>query len=500
MMTELTELESGMLILYGGNKLTSVPEEIAAKFRPGDRLLVVQRTGELLHVPQAQWEIAASAVRHALDAFLELNAAEDAQITAFYEAFARRLEDEAIWKSIAAANAADVERAKGRGRSTTRLVADEKTRRGMIEGLRGWRDAPSSRGQVVETVRHDGWQVEQVKSGYGVVGFVFEGRPNVFADATGVLRSGNTTVMRIGGDALGTAQAIMEAALRPALKESGLPEGSVTLVESAEHAAGWALFSQPELGLAVARGSGRSVALLGSLASQAGIPVSLHGTGGAWIVADETADPEWLRKAVYHSTDRKVCNTLNVLCLPESRAAEWVPLVLDTLERRGETLGHGYKLHVAEGSERYVPEDLFTRTRRILRAEGIVEEPIAETLPNSRLGHEWEWEGTPEVTLKVVKDTEEAVALYNTHSPRFAASLLSADPAAHERFFRTVDAPFVGNGFTRWVDGQYALNRPELGLSNWECGRLFARSGVLSGDSVYTLRLRTTQDRPNIHR
>ncbi|MBW3624320.1 MAG: aldehyde dehydrogenase family protein [Armatimonadetes bacterium] len=499
-MTELTQLQPGMPILYGGNRLTQVPVEIAERFRPGDRLLVVQRTGELLHVPQAQWEIAAGAVRRALDAFHQLGAVEDERITRFYEEFASRLEDETTWSAIAEANAADVDRAKGRGRSTTRLVADEKMRRAMIDGLREWREAPSSRGQVIETVRHDGWSVEQVKGGYGVVGFVFEGRPNVFADATGVLRSGNTTVMRIGGDALGTAQAIVEVALRPALRASGLPEGAVTLVESPEHAAGWALFSQPELGLAVARGSGRSVALLGSLASQAGIPVSLHGTGGAWIVADATADPKWLRSVVYHSTDRKVCNTLNVLCLPRSRAGEWVPVALDALEERGEKLGHGYKLHVAEGSEAYVPGELFTRTAGVRRAEGVVEEPVAEVLPNDQLGREWEWEGTPEVTLKVVEDTDEAVALFNAHSPRFAASLVSRDPAARERFFRAVDSPFVGNGFTRWVDGQYALNRPELGLSNWEYGRLFARSGILSGDSVYTVRLRVKQDHPDIHR
>jgi glutamate-5-semialdehyde dehydrogenase len=63
-----------------------------------------------------------------------------------------------------------------------------------------------------------------------------------------------------------------------------------------------------------------------------------------------------------------------------------------------------------------------------------------------------------------------------------------------------VDAPFVGNGFTRWVDGQFALDRPELGLSSWQHGRLFARSAVLSGDSVYTVRTRAWQATPDLHR
>ena len=92
------------------------------------------------------------------------------------------------------------------------------------------------------------------------------------------------------------------------------------------------------------------------------------------------------------------------------------------------------------------------------------------------------------------------MTLFNALSPQFAASLISTDPAAHERFYQTLNAPFVGDGFTRWVDGQYALNRPELGLSNWENGRLFARGGVLSGDSVFTVRTRVRQTDPDLDR
>ena len=80
------------------------------------------------------------------------------------------------------------------------------------------------------------------------------------------------------------------------------------------------------------------------------------------------------------------------------------------------------------------------------------------------------------------------------------ASLISEDAAEHDRFYAAVDAPFVGDGFTRWVDGQFALDTPELGLSNWQSGRLFARSGILSGDSVHTVRLRAFQADPDLHR
>ena len=66
--------------------------------------------------------------------------------------------------------------------------------------------------------------------------------------------------------------------------------------------------------------------------------------------------------------------------------------------------------------------------------------------------------------------------------------MITADRAEFERCYRVADAPFVGNGFTRWVDGQYALDRPELGLANWQGGRLLGRGAILSGDSVHTIR------------
>jgi len=104
------------------------------------------------------------------------------------------------------------------------------------------------------------------------------------------------------------------------------------------------------------------------------------------------------------------------------------------------------------------------------------------------------------VSLAVCADVDEAVAWFNRHSPRLVVSLVSEDDAEQDRFLAAVDAPFVGNGFTRWVDGQYALGRPELGLSNWEHGRLLGRGGVLSGDSVFTLRTRARQKDPDLHR
>lgn len=495
----LEALSPGMAIPYGGDRVAYVSDALAEAFKAGDRLVVIQETGDLLHVPAAVQAIADGAVSRAHRAFGELAGVSDEAVTAFFEAFAQRLADDGVWDRIAQANAADVASAQGRGRSTTRLAVSAAMRADMIAGLQVWRDAPAARGRIVEKVEHAGWTVEQVAAPLGVVGFIFEGRPNVFADATGVLRTGNTVVFRIGSDALGTARAIVEHALDPALKAAGLPEGSAALVDSPAHAAGWAMFSDPRLALAVARGSGPAVAQLGAIARQAGAPVSLHGTGGAWMVAAPDADAERFRAAVYHSLDRKVCNTLNVCAIVRERASDLVPAFLEALDLAGERRS-GVKLHVVEGSEEALPAAW--REARILvgRAEGPVEEPKVESLAADDLGREWEWEETPELTLVLVDSVEAAVTLFNRYSPQFAASLIAQDPAAHERFYAAINAPFVGDGFTRWVDGQFALDRPELGLSNWEHGRLFARGGVLSGDGVFTVRARVRQSDRNLDR
>ena len=493
----LTELTAGMAILAGGDRVIRVSPELAAAFGPGDRLAVAGDT--VLHLPAEEAATAAAAVGAASDAFSRMGAVTDDQITAFFEAFADRLADDAAFAPIAAANEADLDAARARGRSTTRLVLSDAMRADMVDGLRTWAAADSGRGDVIETVDHDGWTVELRRAGLGVVGFVFEGRANVFADACGVIRSGNTVVFRIGSDALGTARAIVEHALDPALAAAGLPAGAASLVDSAAHAAGWAMFSDPRLGLAVARGSGPAVTQLGTVARQAGVPVSLHGTGGAWLVADTAADAETLAAAVVHSLDRKVCNTLNVCCVVADRADELVPVVLDALAAAAERRGTRPKLHIAAGSESHVPASWFEPSE-ITRAGGAVTEPGCEYIAVDDLGTEWEWEESPEISLVVVADAAEAVDLFNAHSPRFVASLVSTDAAAHDRFYETIDAPFVGNGFTRWVDGQYALGKPELGLSNWQFGRLFGRGGVLSGDSVFTVRTRVTQTDPAVHR
>jgi len=132
---------------------------------------------------------------------------------------------------------------------------------------------------------------------------------------------------------------------------------------------------------------------------------------------------------------------------------------------------------------------------RIARAEGVVQETQAQLVDDEQLGVEWEWEDSPELTLAVFTDLDASIAAFNNYSPRLVATLLAQDSCEQTRFFAGVDAPFVGDDHTRWVDGQFALNKPELGLSNWANGRLFGRGAVLTGDSVYTVRTRYTAKR-----
>ena len=496
---KLTGLTPGMPIVFGGDRVALVSDALAAAFVAGDQLVVVQETGDLLHVPASVRRLADDAVSRAQAAFQKMGAVSDAQITGFFERFSLALDDDAVWAKIALANQQDVQAAAAKGRSTTRLEVSAAMRDDMIAGLRVWRDAPAGRGQVVDSVAHQGWSVEQTTAPLGIVGFVFEGRPNVFADATGVLRGGNCVVFRIGSDALGTAQAIVSHALDPALAAAGLPPGAAVLLASPAHAAGWALFSDPRLGLAVARGSGPAVAQLGAIARQTGTPVSLHGTGGAWMIADTSADPARFEACVYHSLDRKVCNTLNVCVIVRDQAQALVPLFLRALSDAGARRS-GCKLHVVEGSQAWIPGDWRGATAMVVRSDGPHQEALVEIIGPEDLGREWEWEATPELSFVVVDDLNAAIELFNRYSPRLVATLIAEDADAQEHFHAAIDAPFTGDGFTRWVDGQYALNRPELGLSNWENGRLFARGAVLAGDGVFTVRTRVRQSKIDLDR
>ena len=472
-------LQAGDRVLIG-RTLISIDSDFAESLETGDEVLGIASSGEIKRIPLVVSRLASDAVSRAYDAFAHMASMSSDSVTKFFNVAAELLSNKSVFDLISKVNNSDVSIARDKGRSTTRLVLDAKMRQDMIDALHMWRDLDASNSHPALSIAHEGWTLEEWKAPLGVIGFVFEGRPNVFADAMGVLRGGNTVVFRIGSDALPTAKAIMECVVLPALHQAGLPSGAVVLLDSTEHAAGWALFSDNRLSLAVARGSGEAVAQLGAIAQQVGTPVSLHGTGGAWMIVGDSADIDRLYKVVKNSLDRKVCNTVNVFCVARSRAQELCSVIQSASSD-------------AAASRNTVPT-----IHAVADAMAFFDDSVHEDI--DALQKEWEWEDSPEFHVVLVDDMSQAVELFNRYSPHFIVSVISEIEADHQQVWENASAPFVGDGFTRWVDGQFALLRPELGLSNWQNGRLFGRSGVLSGDSAFTVRLKVTQTDPGLHR
>lgn len=489
-------LRAGDFVAIGRFR-TVISKDFADSLEPGDQVLALSHNGQLRRLPKAVVSLVDEAVSAASRAFTLLSDVSDSSINRFFALAGEALLDDDRFSEVRDANQRDEESARARGRSVTRLVLSENMRQDMIAALLMWRDAPMSRDSVASRTEHVGWSVEQRVAPLGVLGFVFEGRPNVFADATGVLKGGNTVVFRIGSDALGTANAMMDVIIRPSLLEAGLPVDAVVLLNSPEHAAGWSLFSDSRLGLAVARGSGGAVTELGSIAQQSGVPVSLHGTGGAWMIVGQDASLDRLELCVLHSLDRKVCNTLNVVTVIRDLASVHVPIILKAAESAAAARGTRPRIHAILGAEEFMPTDVNIAVRR---SEGEMSEQQVTIASVVSLGTEYEWEENPEFAIVLVESIGEAVELFNTYSPQFIVSMISENQKEQERVWSSTNAPFFGDGFTRWVDGQFSLLRPELGLSNWENGRLFGRSGILSGDSAFTVRLRVHQTDEELHR
>jgi glutamate-5-semialdehyde dehydrogenase len=459
--------------------------QIADSFKNGDQLIGLA-DGTILHIRLEDRNLCFAATEAARTAFSDLSACGNVQIDNFFASFSAALMDPDVRRKLLSANAQDVASAQERRRSTTRLLLTTSMLELMVDALKIWEDFEQNSGKVIDRVSHDGWTVQSEIAPLGVVAFVFEGRPNVFADATGVLRSGNTCVFRIGSDALRTARAMMEYAILPALASAGLPKGAVVLLDAASHSAAWALFSDPNVSFAVARGSGTAVGQLGEVAQQSGIPASLHGTGGAWLLATTSADRVRLAAVIEHSLDRKVCNTLNVIGVQASSARELLPVIVSAIEKAGTKSGTRAIVHVTPEAELLLKDVIVNFALRPMSAD--------------ELAVEWEWEDAPECSIFLFDELEDGVKQFNAHSPHFVISLVSEDLSEHDFVWRVANAPFVGDGMTRWVDGQFALNKPELGLSNWQNGRQIGRGAILSGDSVHTVRYRVQQFDNDLHR
>jgi glutamate-5-semialdehyde dehydrogenase len=175
---------------------------------------------------------------------------------------------------------------------------------------------------------------------------------------------------------------------------------------------------------------------------------------------------------------------LNTLCLPRAQPPGGRRR-RDALRERGEPRPRHPAARAA------VPPDLFTTTARLTRGGGAraLAEPIGAT-------GSAEWSGRTPVTVHVVDDTDEAIRLFRP-SPRCRLAD-QPGPGRPRALFPIDRRACVGSSLTRWLDGQFALERPELGLTNWRRA-VFGRHSILTGDGVYTVRLRVVQTDPNVH-
>jgi glutamate-5-semialdehyde dehydrogenase len=284
--------------------------------------------------------------------------------------------------------------------------------------------------------------VHEARIPIGAVGANFEARPNVALDVAGqLLKSLNTAVLRTGGAALGTVAVLVDAVLRPALDSAGLPPGAVGLVRSPDREGARVLVTMPKLlPLVILRGSGATTAELARLAASSGVRTLAHAEGGGVLYVDPGATREKAVALVRASLDRLgVCNRLNLL-LVDRAAAELLPSLLAAAREAGlEVRGTERAAAAADVAELDVP-----------------------------LEHEWanDADRVATVTLDLVDDLDEAVALANERTSGLAAGIVTEDAAAAERFL----AGYRGtagcwNAPTRFVDGYELTGAPETGIN-----------------------------------
>jgi glutamate-5-semialdehyde dehydrogenase len=278
----------------------------------------------------------------------------------------------------------------------------------------------------------DAWELENglhvsvLRIPIGAVGANFEARPNVAVDVAGqLLKSLNGAVLRTGGAALRTVTVLVDEVLRPALAEAGLPPEAVGLVRSPNREGARILVSLPQvLPLVILRGSGETTAALAREAAAHGVRTLAHAEGGGVLYIGAAADSAKAEALVEASLDRLgVCNRLNLLLVDRAADVELGPV----LERLG----------------------------------------IAVREPE-RIGHEWanDPEHISSVTVRTVDSLAEAVALANRETSGLAASIVTEDEAAAQRFlagYRGTAA--FWNATTRFTDGFALTGSPETGIN-----------------------------------
>jgi len=349
------------------------------------------------------------------------------------------------------ANRADVAQAAKEGRDAAfvdRLTLDAKTVEQMAGGLEDIAALDDPVGKISGLARRPtGIEVGRMRVPLGVIGIIYESRPNVTADAAGLcLKAGNACILRGGSEALHSNQAIA-ACVRAGLKVAGLPESAVQVVGTADRAAVGELITLTEyVDIIVPRGG---KALIERLARESKIPMIKHLDGVCHVYIDDRADPDMaVRIADNAKTQRYgTCNTMETLLVAEGIAAKILPLI-----------GSIYKNKNVE-----------------MRGDEATQNLVKDAKPATEKDYYTEWLA-PVVSIRVVKDLDEAIAHIAKFGSQHTDAIVTQDKARADRFLREVDSSSgLVNASTRFADGyEYGLGA-EIGIST---DKLHARGPV----------------------
>ena len=362
---------------------------------------------------------------------------------------ARGLEEKT--PAVLEANRADLDRARSAGltrASLDRLTLTEARIEEMAVGLRQVAGLPDPVGETVEVWRRpSGVEIARVRVPLGVIGFIYESRPNVTADAAGLcLKSGNAVLLRGGSEAL-ESNTIIAHILAKAVEKAGLPADAIQCVDTPDRAAVMAMLTLDRyLDLIIPRGGEEFVRLV---AERATVPVLKHDKGLCHVYVDEGADLDMALAIVLNAKTHRVsvCNAMETLLVHAAVAPAFLPMAA---ARLGEA---GVELRADERARILVP--------------GAVPATAAD----------WDTEYLDYVlAVKVVTTFEEAIAHIRRHGSGLAEAIVTRDIRRGRRFTQQVDAAAVlVNASTRLVDGSAFGMGAEMGIST---SKLHARGPV----------------------
>jgi len=361
----------------------------------------------------------------------------------------RALEEKSA--TILEANRADLERARSKGYARAfvdRLTLTDTRIEEMASGIRQVALLPDPVGETVDSWRRpNGIEISRVRVPLGVVGFIYESRPNVTADAAALcLKSGNAVVLRGGSEAL-ESNTVIAQLLAKAAEKAGIPGDALQYVDVADRAAVMAMLTQDRyLDLIIPRGSEEFVRLVNERAT---VPVLKHDKGLCHLFVDEGADLEMAVNLTVNAKAQRVsvCNALESLLVHAAPAGQFLPLLAPRLAEAGvEMRGDA-------------------RTRVLVPAAKAAQEA------------DWDTEYLDYIlAIRVVDGFDEAVAHIRRHGSGLAEAIVTRDLRRARRFTQEVDAAAVlVNASTRLVDGSQFGMGAEMGIAT---SKLHARGPV----------------------